>query len=62
MGLIERELQSVLNTVFSEEIKKRRINISPYTITEEGRADIVLKKNDGAILFFIELSVIIATS
>ena len=54
---IERQLQGTLNTVFTEIIKERGLEgrIMPYTVIEEHRADITLKKKNGSPLFFIEL-------
>ncbi|MBI4645442.1 MAG: SAM-dependent DNA methyltransferase, partial [Bacteroidia bacterium] len=54
---IERQLQGTLNTIFTEEIKSRRLEnrIFPYSVQEEGRADITLKNSKGRQIFFIEL-------
>jgi methylase of polypeptide subunit release factors len=54
---IERQLQGTLNTIFTEEIKARKLEnrILPHTVTEEGRADITLKNSKGKPIFFIEL-------
>ncbi|MBI4648196.1 MAG: N-6 DNA methylase, partial [Bacteroidia bacterium] len=54
---IERQLQGTLNTIFTEEIKSRRLEnrIFPYSVEEEGRADITLKNSKGKTIFFIEL-------
>ncbi len=50
---IERQLQGALNTVFTELIKERRLEnkLSPYTITEQGRADITLQNSKGKPIF-----------
>ena len=54
---IERQLQGILNTVFTELIKERGLEkrIFPYTTQEEGRADITLKNSNSKPIFFIEL-------
>ncbi|MFN8310851.1 MAG: N-6 DNA methylase [Chitinophagales bacterium] len=54
---IERQLQGSLNTIFSELIEERGLSgkISPYTTTEEHKADITLKSASGKPIFFLEL-------
>ncbi len=54
---IERQLQGTLNIIFNEEIKSRNLEnrISPYPVTEEGRADITLKNSRGKPILFVEL-------
>lgn len=54
---IERQLQGTLNTIFTELIKERQLEnrILPYSVQEEGRADITLKDQNGKPIFFIEL-------
>jgi len=54
---IERQLQSTLNTLFTELIKERGLQnrIHPYTTLEEGRADITLKSKNDKPIFFLEL-------
>ncbi|MCU0391801.1 MAG: N-6 DNA methylase [Thermoflexibacter sp.] len=54
---IERQLQGVLNTIFTEVIKEQNLQntLSPYPTTEENRADITLKDAKGKPIFFIEL-------
>ncbi|MBL7911665.1 MAG: N-6 DNA methylase [Bacteroidia bacterium] len=54
---IERQLQGTLNTVFTEVIRELNLEdrIEPYTVQEDGRADITLKRKGGKAIFFIEL-------
>jgi len=54
---IERQLQGSLNTVFTKVIEERNLSdkLIPYTVAEEGRADITLKTAKGKSLFFVEL-------
>lgn len=54
---IERQLQGTLNTIFTEIIKEKGLEgkIMPYSVQEEGRADITLKNRNGKPIFFIEL-------
>ena len=54
---IERQLQGILGTVFTERIKMQNLEqkIMPHIVQEEGRADILLKTPKGKNLFFIEL-------
>jgi type I restriction-modification system DNA methylase subunit len=54
---IERQLQGALSTAFTELIKERNLEhrLSPYSVIEQGRADITLNNSNGKPLFFIEL-------
>ncbi len=54
---VERQLQGTLSTIFSELIKEKGLEkrILPHVVQEEGRADITLKRSNGAPIFFIEL-------
>lgn len=54
---IERQLQGVLATVFSEVIRERKLEsrVKPYLTQEEGRADITLKDDKNKPVLFVEL-------
>ncbi len=54
---IERQLQGILNTTFTEIIRERKLEnkLQPHATIEEGRADITIKNKNGKPVFFIEL-------
>jgi hypothetical protein len=59
---IERQLQGVFATIIAEQIKAQKLEnkITPFTIQEENRADILLQSIKSGFIFFCTFRLISA--